>query len=120
MIAGCVLNVGLALAARGAEAPPAPFIASMAHQFVAEHFQRPADKRFSISFDVTQIHPQPGGDYWAVIGGFAADSSPAGYERHVFVVAIRLVCPAYEDRQCWQLEKLAIDGSILIDGGMRL
>lgn len=118
-LAAWLLSACIALPAMAGEDPPAQFIISTAHQFVAEHFERPVDKRFSISFDITQIHPQPGGDYWAVIGGFAAANSPAGYQRHVFVVAIRLVCPVFENRKCWRLEKLAIDGNILIGRGTR-
>lgn len=115
VIAACLVNVGLVLAARGAEAPPAAFVISMAQQFVAENFERPADKHFSISFDITQIHPQPGGDYWAVVGGFAAKTSSGSYRRHVYVAAVRLVCPSFEKLECWRVEKLAIDGNILID-----
>ena len=44
--------------------PPSAMIVAVAQHFVAAKFHRSDECRFSIAFDVTQVHPQPGGDTW--------------------------------------------------------
>ena len=65
-------------------------IVSMAQQFVLEHFKRSPEAHFSIAFDIANIHPQPDPDYWAVVGGFMANSGVRNYRPHAFGIAMRL------------------------------
>jgi hypothetical protein len=37
-----------------------------------------------------------------------------------YVAAVRLICPEFADVACWRLEKLAINGSIVLDLGKPL
>lgn len=111
-------SVWLSVEAAVAEPAPPPadaLIISMAQQFVLQHFHRPVDKHFDVAFDVVDIHPQPDPGYWAVIGGFMANSEGANYRPHGFGVAIRLICDDHDKLECWQLEKLVIDRKIILN-----
>ncbi len=114
-----LLAVTLSGAPAAAEttAPPEAMIVDVAQNFVASKFDRPADRRFSLAFDVARVHPQPGGDYWAVVGGFMADIGAKTYRPHLFVAAVRLICPSHEKLACWRLEKLAIKRTDLVGQG---
>ncbi len=68
---------------------------------------------YHIEADVAQLHPQPQGNYWAVVGGFVSDQSTP----NTYVAAVRLVCPDFAAVACWRLEKLAINGEITLDRG---
>jgi hypothetical protein len=92
-------------------------IIGVAQQFVAERLDLPSESHFSIAFDIAYIHPQPGGKYWAVVGGFTAETSPDHYEPHTYVAAVRLVCADHKDLECWRLDKLAINNQIVLDIG---
>ena len=86
---------------------------SMAQHFVQEEAMFGSLGQYHIEFDVAQLHPQPDPDYWAVVGGYISDqNTPNSY-----VAAVRLVCPDYEKVACWRLEKLAINGTILLNRG---
>lgn len=94
--------------------PPEPgLVIAMAQQLVTRHLL-PPDRQFQIGYDVARLHPQPGGDFWAVVGGLAMKEAGV-YRQHVYVAAVRLVCPRPEDFQCWHLEKFALDERILVD-----
>ncbi|MEM8743712.1 MAG: hypothetical protein AAGF14_03650 [Pseudomonadota bacterium] len=95
--------------------PPESMIIAMAQQFVLEHFERDPADFFDVSFDIVNIHPQPDPNYWAVIGGFMADSGGKNYKPHAYGVAMRLVCADAEKIECWQLEKLVIDQKIILN-----
>ena len=95
--------------------PPESMIIAMAQQFVLEHFERDPADHFDVAFDIVNIHPQPDPNYWAVIGGFMADSGGKNYRPHAYGVAMRLVCPEAEAVKCWQLEKLVIDQRIILN-----
>lgn len=114
-IAMALLLPGATLAE--AEGPPPNVIVDMAQHYVLENFPRPPDRHFDLAFDLAQIHPQPDTNYWAVVGGLMADAGGNRYLPHVYVVALRLICPAYKTFACWRLEKLAIDETIVIDIG---
>ncbi len=95
--------------------PPESMIIAMAQHFVLEHFARDPADHFDVAFDIANIHPQPDPNYWAVIGGFMADSGGKNYKPHGYGVAMRLVCPKAEKVECWQLEKLVIDRTIILN-----
>ena len=88
----------------------------MAQHFVQEQFMLGSLGHYHIEFDVAYLHPQPEPDYWAVVGGFVSDQTT----ENTYVAAIRLTCADYLNVLCWQLEKLAINGTIVVDGGERL
>ena len=95
--------------------PSESMIIAMAQQFVLEHFQRDPADYFDVAFDIVNIHPQPDPNYWAVIGGFMADSGGKNYKPHAYGVAMRLVCADADKLECWQLEKLVIDQKIILN-----
>ena len=102
-----------------ADSPDEGLIISVAQHFVAEFLDLPAASRFSIALDVSYVHPQPEGNYWAVVGGFMAEPSAHQYEPHSFVAAVRLVCPEHQSIDCWRLDKLALDNRIVYRLGDR-
>ena len=95
--------------------PSDAIIVSTAQRFVLEHFKRRPEDHFDVAFDIANIHPQPEAGYWAVIGGFMADSGGKQYRPHAFGVAMRVICSAHERLECWQLEKLVIDQTIILN-----
>ncbi len=95
--------------------PSDSMIIGMAQQFVLEHYQRQPANHFDIVFDIANIHPQPDKGYWAVVGGFMADAGGKNYKPHAFGIALRLICPDHEKMKCWQMEKLVIDQTIILN-----
>ena len=97
----------------GAESdPPArSTVIAMAQHFVQEHFMFGASGHYHIEFDVTYLHPQPEPNFWAVVGGFVSDQN----NFNTYVAAVRLICPESAKVTCWRLEKLAINGKILLN-----
>ncbi len=97
----------------------------MAQHFVRQNFPLAPQFHFNIKFDIAQIHPQAR-RYWAVVGGFAAKTTPnagatpgGGYERYVYIVALRQACNEYRTLKCWTLEKLAINDQVLVNRSRR-
>ena len=106
----------LALAPLPASAQPGPppnaIIVAMAQHFVQDYFMRGGGQgHYHIEFDTADLHPQPEPNYWAVVGGYVSDQS----DFNVFVAALQLVCPDFEQVGCWSLDKLALNGKIVID-----
>jgi len=98
------------------DAPPRSFVVSIAQHFVQEQAMFANLGHYHIEFDVAYLHPQPEPGYWAVVGGFMSEqSTPNSY-----VAAVRLVCPDFEKVICWRLEKLAVNGTMVIDRGQPL
>ena len=95
--------------------PSDSMIVAMAQQFVLEHFKRQPSDHFDVAFDIANIYPQPGADYWAVVGGFMADSGGKNYKPHAYGIAMRLICVEPDKLKCWQLEKLVIDEKIILN-----
>ncbi len=95
--------------------PSDSMIIGVAQQFVLEHFKRQPADYFDVAFDIANIHPQPDKDYWAVVGGFMADAGGNNYKPHAFGIAMRLICPDHEKLECWQMEKLVIDQTIILN-----
>jgi hypothetical protein len=103
-------------AAADSHPPLRSMIVSMAQHFVQEEAMFGSLGHYHVEFDVTYLHPQPEPDYWAVVGGFISEqSTPNSY-----VAALRLVCPEFEKVACWRLEKLAVNGTVIVDRGKPL
>lgn len=86
---------------------------SMAQHFVQQEAMFGSLGQYHIEFDIAYVYPQPEPGYWAVVGGFISDQSTP----NTYVAAVRLVCPDFEKVACWQLEKLAINGTMVRDRG---
>ncbi len=95
--------------------PSDSMIIGVAQQFVLEHFKRQPADYFDVAFDIANIHPQDDKNYWAVVGGFMADAGGKNYKPHAFGIAMRLICPEHEKLTCWQMEKLVIDQTIILN-----
>lgn len=67
------------------------------------------------SFGAAVVHPQPSGRYWAVVGEAVSGALTGHMKRHSYVAAVRLICDDADDAECWRLEKLALDGRILLN-----
>jgi hypothetical protein len=97
-------------------APSRSTIVAMAQHFVQERFMFGPLGHYHIEFDVSYLHPQPEPGYWAVVGGFVSDQN----KLNSYVAAMRIICPQFADVACWRLEKLAINGAIVLDLGKPL
>ncbi len=91
-------------------------VTAMAQHFVQEQFMFGSLGHYHIEFDVAYLHPQPQPDYWAVVGSFVSDQNTP----NKFVAAVRLICSDFAKVDCWRLEKLAINGKIILDRGQPL
>jgi hypothetical protein len=67
------------------------------------------------TFGAAVVHPQPSGRYWAVVGEAVSGGLTGHMRRHNYVAAVRLICDDADDAKCWRLEKLALDGRILLN-----
>ena len=115
LLAAALLLARPAAARAESPAPSDALIIGMAQQFVLEHFQRRPEDFFDIAFDIANIHPQPEKGYWAVIGGFMADSGNKTYKPHAYGVAMRIICAEHDKLECWRLEKLVIDQRVILN-----
>ena len=94
-------------------APLRSVVIAMAQHFVQEQYMFGSLGYYHIEFDISYLHPQPQPDYWAVVGGFMSDQNTP----NTFVAAVRLICSDFAKVKCWRLEKLAINGKIILDRG---
>ncbi len=95
------------------DAPLRSMVIAMAQHFVQEKYMFGSLGHYHIEFDISYLHPQPQPDYWAVVGGFISDQNTP----NTFVAAVRLICSDFAKVECWRLEKLAINGKIILDRG---
>ncbi len=113
LVAVLVVLLPAVPAAAESHAPPRSTVVSMAQHFVQEEAMFGSLGHYHIEFDVAYLHPQPEPGYWAVVGGFMSEqSTPNSY-----VAAVRLICPDFDEVTCWRLEKLAVNGTIVVDRG---
>ena len=97
--------------------PSRAMIVSMAQHLVQEQYMFGSlVGHYHIEFDVAYLHPQPQPDYWAIVGGFVSDQNTP----NTYVAAVRLICPEAAKVECWRLEKLAINQTIVLDRGEQL
>ena len=88
-------------------------VIAVTQHFVQEKLMFGPTSYNRIEFDVEYLYPQPKAGYWAVVGGFMSDQNIP----NSFVAAVQLVCPEYKELDCWRLEKLAVNGTIVVDRG---
>ena len=115
-VAIVALGAALTTPGRGlaeTDKPLRAMVLSMAQHFVQERFMHGDRGHYHIEFDVAYLHPQPQPNYWAVVGGFVSDQNTP----NIYVAAVRLICPDFDEVMCWRLEKLAINDEIVFDRG---
>lgn len=95
-----------------AEPPPDRYIIAMAQHFVQDRLMK-ADARehYHIEFDNAFLYSRPRETLWVVVGGFISDQS----KENSFTAAVMLECSDYKKVGCWSLEKLSINGEIVLD-----
>ncbi len=115
-----LLAVSLAPIALNAKEPPAaqmppppdPMIVAMAQHFVQDRLMlKQGTEHYHIEFDRTFLYSQPRKTLWVVIGGYMADQNTP----NSFTAAVTLDCPDHSKVSCWSLEKLSINGKIVLD-----
>jgi hypothetical protein len=116
VIAISLASLWAALALVQAKPPGDAMIVQMAQHLVQERFMFGDLGHYHIEFDVAYLYPQPRPNYWAVVGGFVSDQT----DRNTYVAAVSLICPDAQDVNCWRLEKLAINGTVVLDQGQPL
>lgn len=105
----------LVLSAADARAEPVPsdaMIVAMAQHLVQDRLMTAkAEAHYHIEFDSAFLYSQPRGTLWVVVGGYVSDQT----KFNSFTAAVHLDCPDYENVKCWSLEKLSINGRIVLD-----
>jgi hypothetical protein len=91
-------------------APPEPYIVAMAQHFVQDRLMG-TDTMYHIEFDNSFLYSQPRDNLWVVVGGYVSDQNIF----NSFTAAVLLECPEFENVECWSLEKLSINGKIVLD-----
>lgn len=113
VIAVLICFVPASLVTAQINTPPVSTVIAMAQHFVQEHFMHISADHYHIEFDIAYIHPQPQSNFWAVVGGFVSDQNVA----NTYVAAVRLICPQFNKVECWRLDKLAINRTIILNRG---
>jgi hypothetical protein len=109
----CAVLTGLAVlvAAPAAAQPPLPYIVAMAQHFVQDRLMTSESEHHHIEFDRAFVYSQPRKTLWVVIGGYVSDQN----KFNSFTAAVVLDCPDFEKVDCWSLEKLSINGQIVLN-----
>ena len=95
-----------------AEPPPDPMIVAMAQHFVQDRLMHNGgSEHYHIEFDRTFLYSQPRKTLWVVVGGYVSDQN----NFNSFTAAVHLDCPDFNEVKCWSLEKLSINGKIVLD-----
>jgi len=98
-------------AAPAAAEPPLAYVVAMAQHFVQDRLMASATEHYHIEFDQTFVHSRPREMLWVVVGGYVSDQN----NFNSFTAAVLLDCPEFEKISCWSLEKLSINGKIVLD-----
>jgi len=92
--------------------PPGPMIVAMAQHFVQDRLMHQGDtEHYHIEFDRTFLYSRPRKSLWVVVGGYVSDQNTP----NSFTAAVTLDCPDHSRVSCWSLEKLSINGQIVLD-----
>lgn len=111
-LAGLVVGFAALAAAPATAEPPTPYIVAMAQHFVQNRLMTSKAKEYyHIEFDNAFVYSQPRKTLWVVVGGYVSDQN----DFNSFTAAVMLDCPAFEKVECWSLEKLSINGKIVLD-----
>lgn len=94
-----------------AEPPPDPMIIAIAQHFVQDRLMTSNTEHYHIEFDNSFLYSRPRKSLWVVIGGYVSDQNTP----NSFTAAVLLECPDFNKVECWSLEKLSINGQIVID-----
>jgi len=95
-----------------AEPPPDPMIVAMAQHFVQDRLMLAGgNEHYHIEFDRTFLYSQPRKTLWVVVGGYVSDQNTF----NSFTAAVTLDCQDFNKVECWSLEKLSINGRIVLD-----
>lgn len=95
-----------------ADSPPNPMIVAMAQHFVQDRLMHTkTGEHYHIEFDNAFLYSQPRKTLWVVVGGYMSDQSIP----NSFTAAVHLDCREFNDTKCWSLEKLSINGKIVLD-----
>jgi hypothetical protein len=95
-----------------AQAPPHPMIVAMAQHFVQDRLMRASGTaHYHIEFDNSFLYSQPRKTLWVVVGGYVSNQNTP----NSFTAAVHLDCPDFNSLDCWSLEKLSINGKIVLD-----
>jgi len=106
--------VGLAtlVAAPAAAEPPLPYVVAMAQHFVQDRLMSAKEtEHYHIEFDKSFVYSQPRKTLWVVVGGYVSDQN----NFNSFTAAVLLDCPEFKKVACWSIEKLSINGKIVLD-----
>lgn len=108
-----ILCTALSLTAPAAAEPPLdPMIIAMAQHFVQDRLMLAGgNEHYHIEFDGAFLYSQPRKSLWVVVGGYMSDQNIP----NTFTAAVTLDCPDYSKIACWSLEKLSINGQIVVD-----
>jgi len=68
-------------------------------------------EHYHIEFDNAFIYSRPRRTLWVVVGGYISDQNTP----NSFTAAVLLECPSFEQVNCWSLEKLSINGKIVLN-----
>ena len=110
-LAGLVAALAALCAAPAAAQTPTPYVVAMAQHLVQNRLMTSATEHYHIEFDQAFVHAQPRKTLWVVVGGYVSDRN----NFNSFTAAVMLDCPAFEKVTCWSLEKLSINGKIVLD-----
>lgn len=95
-----------------AQSPPNPMVVAMAQHFVQDRLMHArTGEHYHIEFDNAFLYSQPRKTLWVVVGGYISDQSIP----NSFTAAVHLDCPEFQRVNCWSLEKLSINGKIILD-----
>jgi hypothetical protein len=111
LVPAALMGLAMLLAAPAAAQPPAPFIVAMAQHFVQDRLMTTSKEHYHIEFDTARLYSQPRPTLWVVVGGYVSDQN----DFNSFTAAVLLECPKFEKVECWSLEKLSINGKIVLD-----
>lgn len=100
-----------AFTAPAAAQPPDPYIIAMAQHFVQDRLMTSESEHYHIEFDTSFLYARPRERLWVVVGGYVSDQNTP----NSFTAAVLLECAAFEKVACWSLEKLSINGKIVLD-----
>ena len=68
-------------------------------------------EHYHIEFDAAFLYSQPRESLWVVVGGYMSDQNTP----NSFTAAVTLDCQDHTKVKCWSLEKLSINGKIILD-----
>ncbi len=103
--------LGLATSVAASAQEPTAYVVAMAQHFVQDRLMTATKENYHIEFDQSFVYSQPRETLWVVVGGYVSDQN----NFNSFTAAVVLDCPEFQKVTCWSLEKLSINGKIVLD-----